>query len=243
LFTKQAPFVIKSGNNTNPIWSGYCIDLLDEMKREMNNSWSFELYEVPDGEYGVKDRKTQRWNGVIGELANNKADIAVGPVAVMAERESVVDFTVPYYDLVGVSILMKKSASRSHLFKFLTVLDNQVWACIAGAYITTSICMWMLDRLSPFSFSSNQMLYERSVEKRNFTLKECFWFCMTSITPQGGGEAPRNYSGKMAVATWWSFGFIIIACYTANLAAFLTVSRLDSPIESLTHLIEQYRIK
>ena len=26
----------------------------------------------------------------------------------MAERENVVDFTVPYYDLVGISILMKK---------------------------------------------------------------------------------------------------------------------------------------
>jgi len=27
-------------------------------------------------------------------------------MSVMAERESVVDFTVPYYDLVGIRILM-----------------------------------------------------------------------------------------------------------------------------------------
>lgn len=60
---------------------------------------------------------TNKWNGIIGQLADNLAEIAVGPVSVMAEREGVVDFTVPYYDLVGVSILMKKSASRSHLFK------------------------------------------------------------------------------------------------------------------------------
>jgi len=26
----------------------------------------------------------------------------------MAERENVIDFTVPYYDLVGITILMKK---------------------------------------------------------------------------------------------------------------------------------------
>lgn len=59
----------------------------------------------------------------------------------------------------------------------------------------------------------------------------------------GGGEAPRNLSGRLVAATWWLFGFIIIASYTANLAAFLTVSRLDSPIESLDDLAKQYKIK
>lgn len=36
--------------------------------------------------------------------------------------------------------------------------------------------------------------------------------------------------------------FIIIASYTANLAAFLTVSRLDTPIESLDDLSKQYKV-
>lgn len=44
-------------------------------------------------------------------------------------------------------------------------------------------------------------------------------------------------------ATWWLFGFIIIASYTANLAAFLTVSRLDTPVESLDDLSKQYKIQ
>lgn len=55
----------------------------------------------------------------------------------MAERESVVDFTVPYYDLVGISILMKKPTTTTSLFKFLTVLENDVWMCILGAYFFT----------------------------------------------------------------------------------------------------------
>ena len=31
----------------------------------------------------------------------------------MAERENVIDYTVPYYDLVGISILMKKAKVMS----------------------------------------------------------------------------------------------------------------------------------
>lgn len=59
----------------------------------------------------------------------------------------------------------------------------------------------------------------------------------------GGGEAPKNISGRLVAATWWLFGFIIIASYTANLAAFLTVSRLETPITSLDDLAKQYKIK
>lgn len=66
---------------------------------------------------------------------------------------------------------------------------------------------------------------------------------MNLVLCAGGGEAPRNLSGRLVAATWWLFGFIIIASYTANLAAFLTVSRLDSPIESLDDLAKQYKIK
>ena len=39
---------------------------------------------------------------------HQRAEIALAPLSVMAERENVVDFTVPYYDLVGITILMRK---------------------------------------------------------------------------------------------------------------------------------------
>merc|ERR550532_1525062 len=172
------------------------------------------------------------WNGVIKELIDRKADIAVGALSVMSEREHVIDFTVPYYDLVGITIMMKKPKVPTSLFKFLTVLENSVWGCILAAYFFTSFLMWIFDKFSPYSYQNNL---------ENF--KECLWFCMTSLTPQGGGEAPKNLSGRLVAATWWLFGFIIIASYTANLAAFLTVSRLESAVESLEDLSKQYKIQ
>ena len=49
--------------------------------------------------------------------------------------------------------------------------------------------------------------------------------------------------GRLVAATWWLFGFIIIASYTANLAAFLTVSRLEVPVGSLDDLNNQFKIQ
>ena len=64
---------------------------------------------APDGQYGEQDEETGTWNGIMGELVNRKADIGIGAIKMLAERESVIDFTVPFYDRVGITILMKKT--------------------------------------------------------------------------------------------------------------------------------------
>ena len=43
---------MKRINGTKIEWYGYCLDLLDGMQKEMNDSFTFEMYEVPDGQYG-----------------------------------------------------------------------------------------------------------------------------------------------------------------------------------------------
>ena len=43
--------------------------------------------------------------------------------------------------------------------------------------------------------------------------------------------------------TWWFFTLIMISSYTANLAAFLTIERMDMPINSVEDLAKQTKIK
>ncbi|KAI8421538.1 hypothetical protein MSG28_009573 [Choristoneura fumiferana] len=236
---EQKPFIIRDDDAPKG-FKGYCIDLIEEIRQIVK--FDYEITLAPDGNFGTMD-DNGNWNGIIKELIEKRADIGLTSLSVMAERENVVDFTVPYYDLVGITILMKLPRTPTSLFKFLTVLENDVWLSILAAYFFTSFLMWVFDKWSPYSYQNNREKYKDDEEKREFNLKECLWFCMTSLTPQGGGEAPKNLSGRLLAATWWLFGFIIIASYTANLAAFLTVSRLDTPIESLDDLSKQYKIQ
>ncbi|KAL6266796.1 hypothetical protein P5V15_003627 [Pogonomyrmex californicus] len=235
---KHPPFMMY--NNETDQWYGFCMDLLDAIRETV--PFEYEIREVEDHEYGSLS-ENGTWNGMMKELIDKRADIALSSLWVMAEREKVVDFTVPYYDLVGLTIMMQKTKTSTSLFKFLSVLETEVWLCILAAYFFTSFLMWLFDRWSPYSYQNNRDKYKDDEEKREFNLRECFWFCMTSLTPQGGGEAPKNLSGRLVAATWWLFGFIIIASYTANLAAFLTVSRLEIPIETLEDLSKQYKIQ
>ncbi|XP_031337563.1 ionotropic receptor 25a-like [Photinus pyralis] len=235
----QPPFVYINDSFARG-YTGYCINLMDEIAKFLQ--FDYEIHIQKEGGFGQMDDHGN-WDGIVHELLEKRADIALGSMAVMAERESVIDFTVPYYDLVGITILMKVPKQSTSLFKFLTVLEHEVWICILCAYFLTSLMLWIFDRFSPYSFQNNREKYRDHEEKREFHVKECLWFCMTSLTPQGGGESPKNLSGRLVAATWWLFGFIIIASYTANLAAFLTVSRLDIPVDSLDDLSKQYKIQ
>lgn len=104
----------------------------------------------------------------------------------MAERENVVDFTVPYYDLVGLTILMKKPKFDYKITKFIEVLDNYVWLCIIAAFFLFSGLLWAFDKFSPYSYQNDETLWDgQGPEPRVFSFKEGIWFCMMSLTPQG----------------------------------------------------------
>jgi len=49
-------------------------------------------------------------------------------------------------------------------------------------------------------------------------------------------------SGRIVGSAWWFFTLIIISSYTANLAAFLTIERMLTPIESADDLAKQTQI-
>ncbi|RXG51668.1 Ionotropic receptor 25a [Armadillidium vulgare] len=129
--------------------------------------------------------------------------------------------------LVGdLAVVIRKKEREESLFKFMTVLKAEVWVSIVAALIVTGIMIWFLDKYSPYS-AQNSSEYQMQ-EYRKFTLKESFWFALTSFTPQGGGEAPKALSGRTLVAAYWLFVVLMLATFTANLAAFLTVERMQN---------------
>ena len=53
---------------------------------------------------------------------------------------------------------------------------------------------------------------------------------------------PKAASSRIVAGIWWFFTTILISSYTANLAAFLTVERMATPIESAEDLADQSEI-
>jgi glutamate receptor ionotropic, NMDA 2B len=86
------------------------------------------------------------WNGLIGKVVNGSADIALGELSATAEREKVVDFTMPYiHDEITFCMLSSK-----HRDPVKNVLINsfsyQIWILIITMVIFSSILYPSLSR-------------------------------------------------------------------------------------------------
>lgn len=100
-----------------------------------------------------------------------------------------------------------------------------------------------------------------------WNLQNCLWLSVGSIMQQGCDILPkyentlfityyqkktirfkslilfRAIPSRLATSVWWFFALIVISSYTANLAAFLTMERMEDSIESAEDLAKQNTIK
>ncbi|KFD66083.1 hypothetical protein M514_21759, partial [Trichuris suis] len=193
----RAPFVYRRDfENGSWIYYGYCIDILDALSRSLN--FTYEIYEVEDGEYGRKN-SIGRMNGLAAELfsgvsvfilkalpvCNPDANIALASFVPTAEREALVDFSCPFHEVTGLAVLLKDHARESAI-ALLTIATWHVWLAVIAAFLITGLLISAFDYLSPFSDRNNHESYGHSKNPlHTFTIAESFWFCLTSCSLQG----------------------------------------------------------
>ncbi|XP_037832009.1 glutamate receptor 2-like isoform X2 [Kryptolebias marmoratus] len=244
----EAPYVMLKKNaelfQDNDQYEGYCVDLAAEIAKHCGIRYQLKI--VGDGKYGARDAETKIWNGMVGELVYGKADIAVAPLTITLVREEVIDFSKPFMSL-GISIMIKKpQKSKPGVFSFLDPLAYEIWMCIVFAYIGVSVVLFLVSRFSPYEWTLEEpedgALPLTTESTNEFGIFNSLWFSLGAFMRQGCDISPRSLSGRIVGGVWWFFTLIIISSYTANLAAFLTVERMVSPIESAEDLAKQTEI-
>ncbi|CAF93180.1 unnamed protein product [Tetraodon nigroviridis] len=195
----------------NERFEGYCMDLLKELASILG--FTYEVHLVEDGKYGSQDETTGQWNGMVRELMDHRADLAVAPLAITYVREKVVDFSKPFMTL-GISILYRKPNGTN------------TW----GLLLPQPALARYLD-----VYSAGLLGFPEPGRS--------FWVLEVAVRATGSELMPKALSTRIVGGIWWFFTLIIISSYTANLAAFLTVERMESPIDSADDLAKQTKIE
>uniref|UniRef100_W5LWF6 Glutamate receptor n=1 Tax=Lepisosteus oculatus TaxID=7918 RepID=W5LWF6_LEPOC len=209
---------------------GFCIDLLIKLAKTMN--FTYEVHLVADGKFGTQERvnnsNKKEWNGMMGELLSGLADMIVAPLTINNERAQYIEFSKPF-KYQGLTILVKKEIPRSTLDSFMQPFQSTLWLLVGLSVHVVAVMLYLLDRFSPFGrFKVNS----EEEEEDALTLSSAMWFSWGVLLNSGIGEgAPRSFSARILGMVWAGFAMIIVASYTANLAAFLV---LDRPEERIT---------
>ncbi|CAF1349247.1 unnamed protein product [Adineta ricciae] len=224
---------------------GYCIDLLRELSKEL--SFVYTLHLVADNKYGSfekdKDDKHKRWDGMIGELIGYEADMIIAPLTISPERAEDIEFTKPF-KYQGITILVKKSTNTSNLASFLQPFKEALWMMVLLSVHVVAVVLYLLDRFSPFGrfrFSprpgaerGDGPVIEANAEDDALNLSRALWFTWGVLLNSGIGEGtPRSFSARVLGMVWAGFAMIMVASYTANLAAFLVLDRPETTISGI----------
>ncbi|XP_023289712.1 glutamate receptor 1 [Orussus abietinus] len=252
----------------NDRFEGYCKDLAELIAKKLGIN--YELRIVRDGKYGTENPDVPGgWDGMVGELIRKEADIAIAPITITSERERVIDFSKPFMSL-GISIMIKKPVKQKPgVFSFLNPLSKEIWVCVIFSYIGVSIVLFIVSRFSPYEWrvlqisgSADPSMGSRgdpgmqhphgpqgspqtphSSMANDFSILNSLWFSLGAFMQQGCDISPRSISGRIVGSVWWFFTLILISSYTANLAAFLTVERMVTPINSPEDLAAQTEVQ
>ncbi|CAL1539084.1 unnamed protein product [Lymnaea stagnalis] len=216
------------GNNR---FEGFAVELIKDISKMLE--FDYEIYLVNDGKFGNKMANGE-WNGMIGELLAGNATMSVAPLSINAEREEAIDFTKPFKTRY-ISVLMKIPTRETSYFEFLNPLSPIVWICTLCAFVIVSIILYALERVGRSKTEGADSL--------GITVRESFWFIFGSLLQGNTDSTPSTIPGRILTSAWWFFALILISSYTANLAAFLTVKKINTPIKSVTDLAQQTKIK
>uniref|UniRef100_A0A8C6SPS2 Glutamate receptor n=1 Tax=Neogobius melanostomus TaxID=47308 RepID=A0A8C6SPS2_9GOBI len=224
----------------NDRFEGYCLDLLKELSNILG--FTYEVRLVADGKYGAQNDKGE-WNGMVRELVDHVADLAVAPLTITYVREKVIDFSKPF--TLGISILYRKpNGTNPGVFSFLNPLSPDIWMYVLLACTGVSCVLFIIARFTPYEwYNPHPCNPSTTLIQNKFTLLNSFWFGVSALMRQGSELMPKALSTRIVGGIWWFFTLIIISSYTANLAAFLTVERMDAPIDSADDLAKQTRIE
>ncbi|XP_012273738.1 glutamate receptor ionotropic, kainate 2 [Orussus abietinus] len=228
-----------SGNDR---YEGFAVDIIEELSKMLHFNYTFD--HRGNDNYGSLNKRTGQWDGMMLKIMQGEGDLGITDLTITADRESAVDFTLPFMNL-GISILFKKATkSPPSLFSFLSPFSNDVWLYLIVSYILVSLLLFVIGRLCPAEWNNPYPCVDEPEELENqFTLKNSLWFTIGSIMQQGSEIAPIGISTRMMAGSWWFFCLIMVASYTANLAAFLTFETLETPIKSAQDLANQNVIK
>ena len=233
---------------------GYCADLAYAICHEkLKLPYKFLI----ETNYGNEIEKGV-WDGMVGALVNHDADLSIASLTINGAREKAVDFSKPFIDL-GISIMIRKpEKQKPGVFSFMAPLSKEIWICVIVSYLLVSAILYFVSRSSSYEWYFEN---ESDVIPRNkFSMQNALFFSFAALVHQGVDLLPRSFSGlikilfiqiirfifalgRIVTSAWWFFSLILVSSYTANLAAFLTVEKLVTPIETVEDLAKQTEIR
>jgi polar amino acid transport system substrate-binding protein len=207
--TKVAPpFVIKAEDGT---WRGISIDLWRRIADQIHLRYRF---------------KETTLEGLTDGVAQHSLDAAVAALTVTGPRQTVVDFTQPFY-IAGLGIAVPSDMGMTWWPIFRNVFSVgffRVAAVLFGISLFVGLVLWLIEHRHNEHFGAHRHGLSASV-----------WWSATAMTQAGGAageKVPVTLPGRLLAMAWMVTSVIVFASFTAALTSQLTMNHLRGSVNT-----------
>jgi polar amino acid transport system substrate-binding protein len=206
--TRQAPpFAMKTPEG----WQGITIELLQRMAEE--EGFTYRLQDM-----GLEE--------MLQATEKGKVNAAAAALTVTAQRESLLDFTHPYYTS-GLGIAVPQRTDLTWLSALKRIASGaflQSAGALLGVLTLVGVLVWLLERRRNDQFPGDPVKGVGS---------GIWWSAVTMTTVGYGDKAPQTIAGRILGLIWMFASIIIISGFTAAIATSLTVGQLEQSITGI----------
>ena len=207
---------------------GFSIDILQSLQEHLN--FNYKITVSRDGMYGIYDKETNTSSGIVREIIEKKADIALD-LAETKARSHVLWFSKSYViSGIGLMYIKSDSFSNSGIFK---PFDSHLWIVFLGSIVCIIVFIWGLERLSPYG---RNRINQRAVcdDDRTFNIIDSANYVWgIYFTGEIIVEKPRSIGSRVIIIIISIASITIVASYSGNLITYLLVVDEASPINDL----------
>ncbi|VDP73488.1 unnamed protein product [Echinostoma caproni] len=227
---KEPPFTVKTESG----WTGFTIEVFENIAKKLNLRFLYE--EQPRPENVTRD-PTWDWTGIIERLHTKTADIGLGPIMSTDERRKLADFTIPYSETSGISMItLKKKQHDIAKTYFIDAFTVYVWVSVGAIILVSSFFLWVASEKTPYVLQKR----EQQTNGKPFSrigFGDAVWLLASSAFGQGESVDPCNLSGKFVAGGLMVFIFYLYQLFIVSLIARMAVSSKTVNTVSVTSLV------
>jgi polar amino acid transport system substrate-binding protein len=171
---------------------------------------------------------------LLSAVKSGKADVGIANISITAERDKILDFSLPMFDS-GLQILVRQqSGGLKALPSLLGVIFSPALLQLIGIILLMVLVpahiIWFLERRREEGIVSTKSYFPG-------IFKACWWAAATLATQ--ADEMPKTALGRIAAVIWMFTSVVFIAYFTAAVTTSLTVQQLQGDIKSPEDLLNK----
>ncbi|XP_069994897.1 probable glutamate receptor [Penaeus vannamei] len=203
--------------------SGIDVNILNTFSQKLN--FSYRIEPPPDNSWGGP-QPDGSVTGLIGMTARQEAHFAICEITITETRETVVDFTAPYW-LEALTLVSRAPEERDRSMAVFWPFSWLVWVCI----VLSSVVVGPL--VSASAWATERYLEEA---KPRPSLQASVFSLFRSLVVQGNLLQADRWPLRFIFVFWYFYCYNIYAMYSGTLTAVLAIPAFEKPLDTLEDL-------